>query len=366
MTKQKLLKQNYLKICISVLLGIIIVPIAFAQQKTQPLVATQPAGKIIELKYATIRGPTDINAERWEIPLSNEIEKQTGGRVKVTHYWSEALGKGRDQFNMVKNGLADMSDFPGAYTPGKFLLSEVGNLPFAAKDINNIQKAMNQMLEKGLFKSAWGEVEVLAWNMTPFYQILFRKDKPLTFEDLAGKKVRTPGGYMTEFLKVIKAVPVNIAPAEAYQAWEKGLVEGWMHPAGAFRNYKLYELSNRCMLKTNAMIMANAAVIFNKEKMASLDPEIQKIIHKVVKDYQEVYDQAGIYQDELSFKIMAEKGVEVYNLTDPEWEKMKKASIEVWRKYISDVNATGGDGKAIVNEYINILKGLGEKPYYTP
>src|SRR4030042_400394 len=128
MAKKILLRQIYLSICISVLLGITIVPVAYAQQKTQPLVATQSVGKIIELKYATIRGPTDINAERWEIPLGNEIEKQTGGRVKVTHYWSEALGKGRDQFNMVTNGLADMSDFPGAYTPGKFLLSEEGSL----------------------------------------------------------------------------------------------------------------------------------------------------------------------------------------------------------------------------------------------
>src|SRR4030042_3493069 len=128
MIKILLFRKISLSICISVWLGIIIVPIAYAQQKPQPLVATQSAGKIIELKYATIRGPTDLNAERWEIPLGNEIEKQTSGRVKITHYWSESLGKGRDQFNMVKNGLADMSDFPGAYTPGKFLLSEEGSL----------------------------------------------------------------------------------------------------------------------------------------------------------------------------------------------------------------------------------------------
>ena len=358
--------KHVFSICVSVFMVMTIGSHAFSQQQPQPPAATQPAKKIIELKFATMRGPTDVNAARWQIPLGEEIEKQTGGKVKIVHYWSESLGKARDLFNMVKHGLADITDFPGAYTPGKFLLSEVGNLPFAANNEVNVRKAMNQMLEKGLFKAAWGEVEVLAWNMTTFYQILFRKDKPLTFDDLSGKKVRTPGGYMTEFLKAIKAVPVTISPAEAYQAWEKGLVEAWMHPPGAFRNYKLYELRNKCMLKTDAMLMANACVIFNKEKWASFDPEIQKIIRKVVSDYQDVYAQANVYQDDLSYKLMAEKGVEVYTLPASEMDKMKKASMAVWTKFIADVDAAGGNGKSIVNEYINILKGLGEKPYYTP
>lgn len=325
-----------------------------------------PQEKAIVLKYATIRGPSDVNAVRWQIPMAQEIERQTKGKVKIVHYWSESLGKGRDQFNLVRDGLADISDFPGAYIPGKFLISEVGNLPYAAKDEVNIGKAMNQMLERNFFRPAWGEVEVLGFITTSFYQILFKKDKPATFQDLAGKKVRTPGGYMTEFLRALGMIPITIPPAEAYQAWERGLVEAWMHPAGAFKNYKLYEMSNKAILKIDAMTMANAAVIFNKQKWASLEPELREIIKKVVSDYGEKYLEANRYLDEESYKLMKERGVEIYELSPAEMEKIKKASLSVWTRFISDVDKAGGNGKLLVAEFVKILRALGERPIYEP
>jgi TRAP-type transport system periplasmic protein len=357
---RKLSVQQFISICISVFLVFTVVSITHSQQKTESVVKT------IELKYVTMRGPTEPNAVIWQIPMAKEIEKQTGGKVKIVPYWSNSLGNTSEHFNLVKSGIADMTDYAGSFTPGKFLLGEIGNLPFSAKNPVNIRKAMHKLHEKGYFKTSWGDVEVLAWNITPFYQLLFRKDKPLTFNDITGKKIRTPGGYMTEFLKSIKTVPVNIPPADAYQAWEKGLVEGWMHPMGAFNVYKLFEFSNKSLLKIDAMAMANAAVIIGKGKWASLDPETQKIIRKVVLDYEDVYVKAGEYNDKEALKAMEKTGVEIYNLPAPEMDKLKKAAIPVWQKYIEDVDKAGGDGKAIVREYVGILKGLGEQPIYTP
>jgi TRAP-type transport system periplasmic protein len=358
--KKRLLTKGFEGLLLALLLLFTLTSAADAQQKSQP------QAKQIELKFATLRGPTDPNALRWQIPLMQEIEKQTGGKVKITPFWSEALGKASEQFNLVKSGVADMTDFPGSYTPGKFLVGEIGNLPFAAKDPANIRKAMAKLLDKGYFKASWGEVEVLGWNNTTFYEILFRKDKPLTFEALAGKKIRTPGGYMTEFLKAINAVPVNIPIADAYQSWERGMVEGWMHPMGAFYNFKLSDFSNKSLLKLDPMIMANACLIINKEKWASLDKDTQRIIRKIASDYEDVYAKANEYADGLALKVMNEKGVEVYTLPAPEMDKLKKAASSVWKKYIADVDRTGADGKAIVAEYIAILKGFGEDPIYRP
>lgn len=354
MERKQLSKQLLVSVCVSVFALCVATLPAYSQQKT------------VELKYVTMRGPTEPNATMWQIPMAKEIEKQTNGKVKITHFWSNALGKTAEHFDLVKSGVADMTDYAGSYNPGKFQMTEIGNLPFAAKNPVNIRKAMHKLLEKGYFKNSWGEVEVLAWNITPFYQLLFRKDKPLTFDDLAGRKIRTPGGYMTAFLKDMKAVPITIPPTEAFLAWEKGLVEGWMHPMGAFNIYKLFELKNKSLLKLDAMAMANAAVIINKQKMASLDPETQKIIRKVVLDYEDVYVKAGDYNDKVALTAMEKTGVEIYALPPAEMNKLKRAVLPVWQQYIEDINKTGGDGKAIVREYVNILKSLGEEPIYTP
>jgi TRAP-type C4-dicarboxylate transport system substrate-binding protein len=154
---------------------------------------------------------------------------------------------------------------------------------------------------------------------------------------------------MTEFLKNIKTVPINIPPADAYQSWEKGIVEGWMHPLGAFNVYKLFELPNKSLLKIDAMAMANAAVIINKEKLASLDPETQKIIRKVVLDFEDVYVKAGDYNDKEALKAMEKTGVEVYTLPAPEMDKLKKASIQSGKNLLKSgqVRGTASDSKGV-------------------
>jgi TRAP-type C4-dicarboxylate transport system substrate-binding protein len=352
--------QHFVIVCVGFFAFFTVFFIAHPQQKAQAEIKT------IELKYVTMRGPTEPNAVIWQTPMSKEVEKRTGGKVRIVPYWSNSLGKTSEHFNLVKTGIADMTDYAGSYAPGKFVFAEVGNLPFAAKHPVNLRRAMSTMQKKGYFKESWGQVEVLGWNITPFYQLLFRKDKPLTFNELSGKKIRTPGGYMTEFLKSIKAVPISIPPTDAYQAWERGLVEGWMHPMGALNVYKLFEFSNRSLLKVDAMAMANAAVVINKEKLASLDPETQKIIRKVVSDYEDVYVKAGDYNDGEALKLMNKTGVEIYTLPDPEMEKLRKAAMPVWNKFIADVDKNGGDGQAIVKEFISLLKALGEEPPYMP
>ena len=329
-------------------------------------IAYSQPNETVVLKYATMRGPTQLNAKIWQIPMSEEIEKRTGGKVKIVPYWANSLGKTSEHFNLVKTGIADMTDYAGSYGPGKFLFAEVGNLPFAAKNPVNIRKAMHKLHEKGYFESSWGDVEVLGWNITPSYQLLFRKDKPLTFADLAGKKIRTPGGYMTEFLKSIKTIPVNIPPAEAYQAWEKGLVEGWMHPMGALFVYKLFEFPNKSLLKIDAMVMANAAVVINKKKFASFDAETQKIIRQVVLDYEDIYVKAGDFNDNEAVKEMNKTGVEIFSFPAAEQDQLKKAAIPVWKKFIADVDRLGGDGTALVRDFVSILKASGEQPIYTP
>ena len=110
-----------------------------------PAPESKPA-EPIELSYATFRPPADPQSEEWLTPMCEEIEKRTNGQVKFTIHWASALGASQDQYTLVKDGVADMTDFAGAWVPGKFIISEVGNLPFASQDPENLLKAMYTLL----------------------------------------------------------------------------------------------------------------------------------------------------------------------------------------------------------------------------
>jgi TRAP-type C4-dicarboxylate transport system substrate-binding protein len=320
----------------------------------------------VELKYATMRPPTDPQSTAWLTPMLNEIEKRTNGQVKFTVYWSEALGKSTDQYSLVRDGVADMTDFAGSYVPGKFVLSDVGNLPFAAQDPANLLKAMYTLYDEGYFNSQYDEVDFLAWTSTTAYKFLFRKVKPTTYEQLAGLKARAPGGVANDCLKQIGMVPVNVATGDAYTAWQTGLVDVWVHPAGAVVKYKLNELPTRALLNAGFFTMVNAGNIFNKKKMASLPADVQKTIKDVCREYSTVYLQSGIDTDVDAMKAMNSSGIEVYTWPDSEMAKLTAAAIPVWQNYISGLDAKGLNGTKLVNEFVKVLKSLGEKPPTLP
>jgi TRAP-type C4-dicarboxylate transport system substrate-binding protein len=321
-----------------------------------------PPEEAIELKFATFRPPTDPQSEVWITPMLQEIEERTNGAVKFTVYWSEGLGASRDQYTLVKDGVADMTDFAGAWVPGKFVLSDVGTLPFASQDPANLIEAMTVLQEEGYFDSQWDEVEWLAWNCTTPYKFLFRELKPMTFAELAGLKARAPGGLATECESLIGMVPVTVLPGDAYTAWQTGLVDVWVHPPGAVVKYKFNELPTKALLDVGFFTMVNAAVIFNKAKFASLPSDVQETIQEVVQDYAPVYLQSGIDTDEEALDVMATAGIEVYTWPEAEVAKLKAAALPIWEQYISDLEDAGLPGEELVSRFIEILEDLGEKP----
>jgi len=325
-----------------------------------------PPPEPVELKFATFRPPADPQSEVWITPMLQAIEERTNGQVKFTVHWAQALGATRDQYILVRDGIADMTDFSGAWVPGKFVLSDVGNLPFACEDPANLLETMFTLSEEGYFDTQWDEVEFLAWNSTTPYKFLFREVKPMTLEELKGLKARAPGGLATECEAAIGMVPVSVLPGDTYTAWQTGLVDVWVHPPGAVVKYKFNELPTRAMLDAGFFTMVNAAMIFNKAKFASLPSDVQETIKEVVREYAAVYLQSGIDTDKDALAVMAAAGIEVYTWPDAELDKLKAAALPMWEKYISDLESAGLPGRELVGRFIEILESLGEEPPSLP
>jgi len=353
MEKKRLLSKNVIFIILMTALII-------------PLLLTVSFAATYNLSFATFRPPTDAFAKPWLLPMAKELEERTNGQVKMTIHWAEALGKGRDQFNMVKGGVADITDFPGVWMPGKFTLSEVNSLPLAADEPLNVLKAMNIVAEKGYFDKQWGEVEVLGWHVTSPLVIMFRKIRPETVEDLAGLKTRASGGYISDFIKSLKMVPVQVLPPDAYMAWQTGVVDAWVHPFAAMVKYKFIELPTRSILDTKLGVIGNAALIMNKKKFASLPPDIQDVVREVGAKYCEIYAGVGVEEDERTIPKLKAANIEIFKFSPEETQKMKAMALPIWEKYIADNEAKGLPGREVATEFVKALRQLGENPPYNP
>jgi TRAP-type C4-dicarboxylate transport system substrate-binding protein len=326
--------------------------------------ASPVSAKTVTLSYATWRPPTDVFADPWLNAMGRELEQKSNGQLKFKVHWAGALGKGPDQFSMVVNGVATMCDYAGPWGRGKFSLTDVANLPLAAKKGSNVIKAMNTMCDKGRFEKQWGEVKVLTFSATPPYDMFLKSTQPMDVEGLKGLKVRSPGGYVSKYLESLDMLPVRVSPADAYMSWQTGVVDAWTNPPGALIKFKFNEIGTKAILDADLQVFGNAAMIINKQVFNDLSPELQKLLVDTSRKYMFIYYDLGEKTDREAVALAKKENIAVYRMPEAEMAKIKSAAIPMWEKFISDMEAKGLPGKAVVSEFTSLLKELGENPPY--
>jgi TRAP-type C4-dicarboxylate transport system substrate-binding protein len=77
-------------------------------------------------------------------------------------------------------------------------------------------------------------------------------------------------------VRALGGTPVNMSPADAYSAMQKGVLEGITFPAFASADYKLYEVGK--VMTRPLFGLSNVLFLINVRKLSSLSPELQKVV----------------------------------------------------------------------------------------
>ena len=77
-----------------------------------------------------------------------DIEKASGGTIKVTVFPSEQLGKAFDHYDMARDGIADFTYVNPGYQPGRFPIIAAGELPFMVGDAHGGIRAIDAWYRK--------------------------------------------------------------------------------------------------------------------------------------------------------------------------------------------------------------------------
>ena len=76
--------------------------------------------------------------ERW----AKELEKRTGGKVRVQTFPGGTLLPAKNIFDGVVSGTADIGNFAMSYQPGRFPVSEAIDLPLDFKNARAASMAL--------------------------------------------------------------------------------------------------------------------------------------------------------------------------------------------------------------------------------
>lgn len=227
-----------------------------------------------------------VQMERW----ARELEKRTGGKVKVQTFPGGTLLPAKNIFDGVVSGTADIGNFAMSYQPGRFPVSEAVDLPVGFKNARAASMVLFDLIRKYQPKE-FAKVKLITVFTCPPADIM-TKMPVRSLKELKGMELRT-SGTGTDVLKKIGAIPIGMPQSEAPEAIQKGIVKG---NVSSMEILKDFNFASYLPYATEAnLFVVSFAVVMNKDKYNSLPEDVKKAIDSLAREQAE---WTGAYVDD--------------------------------------------------------------------
>jgi TRAP-type C4-dicarboxylate transport system substrate-binding protein len=288
--------------------------------------------------------------EEW----ARRVEEESGGRIDVEIFPSMSMGGSPPElYNQVRDGAADIVWTVLGYTPGVFPRAEVFELPTVHRgSAVATTMAMNQSLD--WLAEDFKDVHPIFLHAHDG-NVLYSVGEPVTaFEQLAGKKLRTPSRTGAWIIESWGAEPVGMPVPDLPQALAKGVVDGALIPYEIAPPLKLAELVDATTAPPEGDRFGAATFLFgmNKDRYESLPDDLKKVIDDnsgvnaaewVGRAWEEDFENKGLAALEAG-------GVEHVELSPEEAAKFDASAEDVVQRWIEEANSKGLNGQELVDK----------------
>ena len=295
-------------------------------------------------------------------PWCEKIAKESANRLKCQIYPAMQLGGTPPQlFDQAKDGVADIIWTVPTYQAGRFIKSEVFELPFMTKTAEGGSRAFWEYMQKHSLDEFKG-TRILMAHVHDGAELHFAGKQVKTLEDLKGLKVRAPTRIGTRMLAALGATPIQMPAPQVPESIAKGVVDGASLPWEVVPGLKVNEVTKfHTETGPGQRKMSNTifVVAMNEAKYNSLPPDLKKIID--ANSGAEASVWAGKVWDSTIVpgrKSATDRGNVVTVLPPAETLRWEKATESVAQDWVKDVTAKGADGtrlleaaKALLNQY---------------
>jgi TRAP-type C4-dicarboxylate transport system substrate-binding protein len=287
-----------------------------------------------------------------------ELEAASKGTVVIEYHGAEALGKHSEQYDMTKEGLADISTLTTAYYPAKFQLVSIAELPFFSTSSRASYDVVRALVDKKLLATEFDDVRHLVVVMSPPNQI-FSNKKITKVEDFKGMRFHCQGTVWPKAMSALGGQCVSMGITDVYLALQRGTLDAASISWASVKSYRWVEVAKYPM-DLSFMGGYCSTVIMNNKSWSRLSPEVQtewlKISEKYGQRFAAIFDGA----DKANKPIWAAAGKPIETLPDAEMKKLAKKLEPVWLDWINRMEKAGKPGKEVYMTYVETMKKNGQ------
>ncbi|TMW72314.1 TRAP transporter substrate-binding protein [Alteribacter natronophilus] len=283
-----------------------------------------------------------------------ELEEQTDGRITSEIYSAGALGEPGSQYDMAVTGTADLAISVHGFTPGRFPLVSIVELPFLTESAENGSQIIQKLYEE--FDEFQDEHE----DTTPLWlftaepaQFISAEHRIETPEDLNGLRVRSPSPLATDIIEALGGTPVSMPMGEVYESLQRGVVDAAMVPFSAVYDYNFYDVID--YITVGHFSMTPFFSTMNTTTYESLSDSDQELIDSIsggemAAKSGEVFDRTG----DIAIDSSEEAGITFIHLDEEgmaPWEEALDPIVEQW---IASMEEQGYPGREIYERALEL------------
>jgi TRAP-type C4-dicarboxylate transport system substrate-binding protein len=298
--------------------------------------------------------PPNHTIQKALVMWSDDLEKKSDGRLKLRIYPAGQLGGGPNrQFDAARNGVVDMAFSLHGATPGRYPMTELASLPFAAPSAGNkstvTSRRLSELAPEYLAKEHEG-LRILWMAVTP--PLMFHSKMPIrTIADFKGKRIRYAGVQFKNIIDSLGAVPLLVPPQETQDGLAKGIIDAATFPYEGAASFDIATVAKYTL--EPGVSAATFALVMNPAKYASLPDDLKALIDKTTGP--EAAGRFGAMWDEAEREgkaSMLAKGTQVAVLANDQLEQMKTIFRPQLDTAVADVEGQGKPGRKFFDGYL--------------
>ena len=279
------------------------------------------------------------------VQFANDVDKATGGKLKITVHANASLFKAPEIKRAVQGGQAQIGEILLVNFQNEWQLFGIDGLPFLADSYAQsmkLYKASKPALEKKLSEQGLMLLYTVAWPPQGIYV-----KKPISSAaDLKGVKWRAYSPATARIAELVGAQPVTVQAAELSQAMATGVIESYMSSGSTGYDSKTYE-HIKYWYDTQAWLPKNA-VLVNKAAFDALDAPTKQALLKAGADAEARGWALSQQKNGEYIELLKKNGMNIMAPSPQLKADMQKVGETMLKEWL---DKAGPEGQAVVDAY---------------
>jgi TRAP-type C4-dicarboxylate transport system substrate-binding protein len=299
-----------------------------------------------EMKLAYFVGDHHAMSQ-WLIKWSDDLEKQSGGRMAVKRFPGSQMGPVPQHYDFACTGQADVVWFLHGATPGRFVLTELIQLPYLGGSAEIGTKVLNDPVLRAHYLDAEHKgVKVLLLFTHQPGNVHTTKKAIHAVEDMRGLRIRFGSPTIRDFVAALGGTPSGGSPTEQVEQLQKGTIDGVFIDYGgagiAFKMGGILKYSTEMYSYVSSFGLA-----MNEDFWNGLPPDLQALVTKSVTGVEQAVGQAWDGLDGPGKQALLNGGAQAITLSPAENARFRTIGAEVSEAKLKALEGKGLPARAV-------------------